>query len=111
MNITTDPNLRSWVDSANDAHTDFPIQNLPFGVFTRRSADARRIGVAIGDQVLDCHELVSRGLLADTCSTAACAALASERLNDFLGLGADTWHEVRAALCADSVDGSVSRAA
>jgi fumarylacetoacetase len=50
---THDPALTSWVDSANDAATDFPIQNLPFGRF-RRAGEARfRIGVAIGDQVID----------------------------------------------------------
>jgi fumarylacetoacetase len=49
---THDPALRSWVDSANVAGCDFPIQNLPFGRF--RAADGgARIGVAIGDQILD----------------------------------------------------------
>jgi fumarylacetoacetase len=48
------PNLRSWVDSANDPATDFPIQNLPFGVFRRKgSREQPRGGVAIGDQILD----------------------------------------------------------
>ena len=52
---THDPDLRSWVASANDADTDFPIQNLPFGRFRRADdpADAPlRIGVAIGDRIL-----------------------------------------------------------
>ncbi len=50
---THEPALTSWVDSANDTATDFPIQNLPFGRF-RRLGEARfRIGVAIGDQVID----------------------------------------------------------
>ncbi len=54
INQTHDPNLISWVESANDPHTDFPIQNLPFGVFNRADEDELpRIGVAIGDQVLD----------------------------------------------------------
>jgi fumarylacetoacetase len=48
------PALRRWVPSANTADTDFPIQNLPLGAFHRRGSDeAHRIGVAIGDQVLD----------------------------------------------------------
>lgn len=54
INETHDPNLKSWVESANDPNTDFPIQNLPFGQF--RSIDADRgdfIGVPIGDQILD----------------------------------------------------------
>jgi fumarylacetoacetase len=51
INETHDPRARSWVETANVAGCDFPIQNLPFGVFER---DGRRlIGVAIGDQVLD----------------------------------------------------------
>ena len=51
---THDAALRSWVESANAPTTDFPIQNLPFGRFRRRGAPgAWRIGVAIGEQVLD----------------------------------------------------------
>ena len=49
---THDPSLRSWVASANVAGCDFPIQNLPFGRF-RVAGGAARIGVAIGDQILD----------------------------------------------------------
>lgn len=51
---THESDLESWVDSANDPATDFPIQNLPFGRFRRRGAQGPwRIGIAIGDQVLD----------------------------------------------------------
>ncbi len=50
---THDPRLVSWVDSANDPATDFPIQNLPFGRFRQAGGEPWRIGVAIGDQVLD----------------------------------------------------------
>ena len=49
---THDPALQSWVDSANDPATDFPIQNLPFGRFRAGKGDWR-LGVAIGDEVLD----------------------------------------------------------
>ncbi|MEO8299277.1 MAG: fumarylacetoacetase [Burkholderiales bacterium] len=52
INATHDPALRSWVESANAADTDFPIQNLPFGRFRGPGDSAWRIGVAIGDQVL-----------------------------------------------------------
>lgn len=48
-----DPALESWVESANDAASDFPIQNLPFGRFRREDDSAWCVGVAIGDQVLD----------------------------------------------------------
>ncbi|HEU5296553.1 MAG TPA: fumarylacetoacetase [Burkholderiaceae bacterium] len=50
---THDPQRTSWVDSANDAASDFPIQNLPFGRFREAGDRQWRIGVAIGDQALD----------------------------------------------------------
>ncbi|MBV8553608.1 MAG: fumarylacetoacetase [Acidobacteriaceae bacterium] len=50
---THDPQLRSWVESANSEGCDFPIQNLPLGVFQVRGEERRRLGVAIGDFVLD----------------------------------------------------------
>ena len=53
LDATHDPALRSWVESANDVTSDFPIQNLPFGRFRRADDMDWRIGVAIGDQVLD----------------------------------------------------------
>ncbi|VTU31112.1 fumarylacetoacetase [Variovorax sp. SRS16] len=53
LDATLDPKLRSWVDSANEAGCDFPIQNLPFGRFSHGSDAAPRIGTAIGDRILD----------------------------------------------------------
>ena len=53
INDTHDPSLESWVPGARVADTDFPIQNLPYGVFARRGGGAGRVGVAIGDQILD----------------------------------------------------------
>jgi fumarylacetoacetase len=54
LDATHDPKLRSWIDSANTAGNDFPVQNLPFGRFRPAGTDEPfRIGVAIGDQVLD----------------------------------------------------------
>ena len=50
---THDRALICWLDAANDPASDFPIQNLPFGRFRKSRDDAWRIGVAIGDQVLD----------------------------------------------------------
>ena len=58
---THDPELQSWVSSAN-GHPDFPIQNLPLGVFSVGSKGAR-IGVAIGDSVLDLRAVAKAGLL------------------------------------------------
>ena len=62
MNQTHDPALTSWVESANSPDTDFPIQNLPFGVFSRRGETERRVGVAIGDQIVDIGESLSANL-------------------------------------------------
>ena len=62
MDETHDPSLESWVEAANTPGCDFPIQNLPFGVYrTDRKAD--RIGVAIGDFILDVAESFREGLL------------------------------------------------
>src|SRR5277367_2080 len=53
---------RSWIESANDGATDFPLQNLPFGVFSATDLSPR-IGVAIGDLVLDVRACAEQGLL------------------------------------------------
>jgi fumarylacetoacetase len=60
---THDAALQSWVASANAPGTDFPVQNLPLGVFARSGDSPARIGCAIGDQVLDLHACAERGLL------------------------------------------------
>jgi fumarylacetoacetase len=60
---THDAALRSWVGSANDAGGDFPVQNLPLGVFRRGGGGGPRIGCAIGDQILDLAACAERGLL------------------------------------------------
>jgi len=73
---THDAEARSWVASA-DGHTDFPVQNLPLGVFSLNGA-ARRIGTIIGDWILDLHALAS----AETLSLEVSAALRRETLND-----------------------------
>jgi len=54
IDATHDPKLKSWVASANETGAEFPIQNLPFGRFRPAGSNGGwRIGVAIGDQVLD----------------------------------------------------------
>ena len=68
---STDPALQSWVDSAKPLACDFPIQNLPYGRFRSAAQPAWRIGVAIGDQVLD---LQACGLLPGDDLTALMAA-------------------------------------
>ncbi len=53
LDATHSPDTQSWVESANAPDTDFPIQNLPFGRFRHDALEPWRIGVAIGDRVLD----------------------------------------------------------
>ena len=84
MNETHDPELRSWVESANDGLTDFPIQNLPFGVFSRRGS-ARSVGVAIGGMVLDLFACAETGLLTDS---RALVAAGAPSLNSLMALDA-----------------------
>jgi fumarylacetoacetase len=55
LDATHDAATQSWVESANAADTDFPIQNLPFGRFRHNRLEPWQIGVAIGDRVLDLH--------------------------------------------------------
>jgi len=62
VNETHDPSLTSWIESANSPDSDFPIQNLPFGVFSRKGDSERRVGVAIGDQIVDVGESLSANL-------------------------------------------------
>lgn len=81
---THDPALTSWVASAN-GHQDFPIQNLPLGVFSPPGKGARG-GIAIGDKILDCAALAMSGLLGDEAARAVQAA-AGQVLNPLLALG------------------------
>src|ERR1700722_15298297 len=76
---TPDPARVSWVESAND-HPDYPIQNLPVGVFSP-SGEGPRAGSAIGDRILDLRGLAGQGLL----GAEAAAVLGSETLNRLFG--------------------------
>ena len=72
LNETHAPHLRSWVESANDGVTDFPVQNLPYGVFRRRGSDGPwGVGVAIGTQILDVAAAHAHGVLDGEASRAA----------------------------------------
>lgn len=68
VDATHDPSRRSWVESAED-HADFPIQNLPLGLFSPSDRD-ERIGTAIGDHILDLRACAAAGLLDDLVSSA-----------------------------------------
>ena len=96
MNETHDPALTSWVASAQAAATDFPIQNLPFGVFAR-AGERPRVGVAIGDRILDVAACARAGLF-DEQAAAAAAACNTPSLNALMALGAPAWSALRLAL-------------
>jgi fumarylacetoacetase len=87
--------LKSWIASANDSGSDFPIENLPYGVF--RSADGSHIGVAIGDWILDLHACARDGLLAGL-PAETIAACRAERLNALMRLGSPAWRALRGHL-------------
>lgn len=79
LNHTHDPAARSWIESANAADSDFPIQNLPFGVFHRAgSNEPLRGGVAIGDQIIDLKKLSHTKLLEGEAAAGAQACAGSE---------------------------------
>lgn len=96
LNPTHDARLKSWIESANQDGSDFPIQNLPFGVFSGPGRAKPRVGVAIGDFIIDLCVLEAAGLLH--------AAPAGQRvfdrpsLNAFIELGRDAWRATRATL-------------
>jgi len=95
MNETHNRDLLSWVESANEPGTDFPIQNLPFGVCRRKgSADAPRIGVAIGDQILDAGRCALVGLFDQLDGKTRDACMTSS-LNALMALGRDYWTALR----------------
>ena len=97
INATHDPKLRSWVASANAAGCEFPIQNLPFGRFRPAgSSEGFRVGVAIGDQVLD---LKATGLV-DT-----------EDMNVLLAASVAERQALRSALSEGLREGSAKKAA
>jgi fumarylacetoacetase len=84
--------LRSWVASANDPDSDFPLENLPYGVF--RYANRKQIGVAIGDLILELGTCASEGLLKRLSSDIVDACTA-QVLNPLMALGCSAWSELR----------------
>jgi fumarylacetoacetase len=84
MDATHDQNLKCWVASAN-GHDQFPIQNLPIGIFEPGDG-RRRGGIAIGDSILDVGGILAEGLLTGDAKVAASAA-SGDALNPLLALG------------------------
>lgn len=84
LDQTHDPALRSWVESANEPGCDFPIQNLPLGIFKpKRAKESPRGGVAIGDQILD---------------LAALGIKTGPTLNGLAAMGPRVWQRLRRQL-------------
>ncbi len=106
LNETHDPSLKSWVASANLPDNGFPIQNLPFGVFREKGGNgAFRVGVAIGDKVLDLAALAAlqpwQGVAAE-----ALQACSGSTLNPLMALGSAHWSALRLELSRALREGS-----
>lgn len=87
---------RSWVESANEEPTDFPLANLPFGVFSpSRAHGMPRVGVAIGDSIVDVCAVVNAGLISKSMAATACE---SPTLNLLMQLSSGDRSELREAL-------------
>ncbi|MGJ4963303.1 fumarylacetoacetase [Bradyrhizobium sp. HKCCYLRH3061] len=95
MTHPNDPSLRSFIPA--DPASDFPIQNLPYGVFSAADSPKPRVGVAIGDFVLDLAVLEDEGLLD---LSPAYEVFAQSSLNAFMALGPAVWSKTRAAISA-----------
>ncbi len=93
MMQANDPALKSFIPTPAESH--FPIQNLPFGVFSNAADPAPRVGVAIGDQILDLAAVAEAGLLG-----VSPGVFRQASLNSFIALGRATWRTTRAAISA-----------
>ncbi len=111
LDRTHDAALQSWVASANTEGTDFPIQNLPLGIFRRAGSDeAFRPGTAIGDQILDLTALVRSGALTGD-AAAALAGTEDGTLNALMARGRPARVVLRQALSDGLAAGAAGEAA
>ena len=95
LDATHDPGLKSWVESANEPGCEFPIQNLPFGIFKRKgAAESPRGGVAIGDQILD---------------LAALDIKTGPTLNGIAAMGRTEWKRLRKQLSKSLSNGKANK--
>ena len=101
ISATLNPALRSWVTSANAYGCDFPVQNLPFGAFRRRGTNERvRIGVAIGDEILDVSACLAANLFvgADPAALEAATLCGDATLNRLMAAGRGPARALRVAI-------------
>jgi len=109
LNETHQPDLSSWVTSANDGRTDFPIQNLPFAIFKRKdSSEKFRAGVAIGEHIVDLRAAHKAGVFSISL-TPMLRTLYKSKLNKFMSLGKDAWSELRLELSRALREGSLAQ--
>ncbi len=97
---------KSWIDSANDPSSDFPLDNLPYGAF--KTGGASHLGVAIGDRVLDLHACAVGGLLHELPDSIQ-SACKKNLLNELMALGSSAWSILRSCLTSmlgDRIDES-----
>ncbi|QUJ78183.1 fumarylacetoacetase [Sulfitobacter albidus] len=99
------PLTPSWVESANDADCPFPLNNLPYGVFTTNSLEPR-CGVAIGDRILDLQAAEEAGVIA----IAEDPVFDVPYWNDVMDLGPEAWGALRARLQELLAEGSAEQA-
>ncbi len=115
INETHDVNLNSWVASANQPGSDFPIQNLPFAEFRRKDrGEAFRGGVAIGDRVVDLSAVYKRNIfsLEESDKLKDTLRVCSEStLNRFMSQGVEAWSSLRLNLSRALRSGSAQAAA
>ncbi len=110
LNETHQPELRSWVASANNQQTDFPIQNLPFSIFRRHGRNEKfRAGVAIGEHIVDLPAAHKAGVFSMSL-TPMLRTLNKSKLNKFMGMGKGAWSELRLELSQALREGSPSQA-
>lgn len=93
--------LKSWIESANDPNGPFPLNNLPYGVFSTENAEPR-CGAAIGDRIVDLTALEEAGIL----QAADDPVLDVPFWNDFMELGPEVWDAYRANLQALLAEGA-----
>ena len=96
LNETHDPALTSWVDSANEPDIDFPVQNLPYGVYTDPQTGRPKVGIAIGDMILDVTAAREKGVIGGAADDAA-GACNGDTLNGLMAMGGRHWSALRAA--------------
>ncbi|MGR3567358.1 MAG: fumarylacetoacetase [Pseudooceanicola nanhaiensis] len=96
------PLRKSWVESANSAQTDFPLNNLPYGVFDAGEGSMPRCGVAIGDMIFDLCKAEGDGLV----DLGGAPVFDVPHWNDVMELGPEAWADLRSQVTALLAEGA-----